>query len=224
MDSILDFLKNLDWATVSSNVVVIGLIAWAAIKLFSKSFIDSMGEKTAELFTTKQKTMIEETIKSEFSTALEKLKSDLEKKNIAFEIDYTFFNSQRSKVCLEWYWKMEEFYLSAVAFRKLLKDHSIPNIEKKFNEYNEHRLELETYYSKNRILLPDDLWHQSFEFARSIQTLYVEFEPLIKKRNERYDLDEYDRIQDIIKEIIKYEDEMDKIVERLRKLVQPVTE
>ena len=109
MDSIRLFFSGIDWG----NIIVIGLLIWGAIKLFSKSFISSLGEKTAELFTIKQKTLIEETVRDGLNRALEELKSDLEKRNIAFQIDYTFFNTERSKACIGLYRKLIDLYTIA---------------------------------------------------------------------------------------------------------------
>lgn len=95
MESILNFLKSIDWATISSNVVTVALLLWAAIKLYAKTFI-------------------EEKVKSGFNSALEEFKAQLQKETIAYQVDYSLYYTERIKAVMDLYSKLAQVFNSGV--------------------------------------------------------------------------------------------------------------
>lgn len=157
----MDILKNIDWLTIFSNTTIIGLIICALIKLFSKSFISSLGEKTAELLTTKQKTLIQESVKSEFA-----------KNNIAYEADYTFFNTERNKVCIELFRKLNRVYSASFNLTSLLDDVNDIRIQEDYkkgkDEFDKARKDFFDSYVSNRIFLKEDICKKLEDFILAI--------------------------------------------------------
>ena len=204
----MDILKNMDWATIFGNVVTVGLLLWAVIKLYAKTYI-------------------EEKVKKGFATALEEFKSDLEKKNIAYGVDYSFYNTERSKACLELYKKLYDFYSNALKLVEGLytniRFEEGSTVETRYLQYEQSRKELDDCYFRSKIFLDDDVCDQIKEFRKKV----------IKYCNDSRDLiglykDEQIRIQSLPKES-KIADEMYSmyksdfaiIVESFKKLIQP---
>ena len=133
-----------------------------------------MGEKTAELFTIKQKTLIEETVRDGLNRALEELKSDLEKRNIAFQIDYTFFNTERSKACIGLYRKLIDLY--TIADQYVLQRGFGPSIsifEKQENDYDVADDDIMNYIDYNRILIPQSICTTVADFVTQIRICFL---------------------------------------------------
>ena len=216
MEIIKDFFNSIDWSTI----IVFGFLIWGAIKFFSKSFISSFGEKTAELLTIKQKTLIEETVRNECNKALEEFKSDLEKKNIAFKIDYTFFNTERSKVCIDLYKKLIDLHLSAhkyVCGRGTGPSNSF--FEGQEEEYDKLEDDILNYIDYNRALIPDSICNKVEDFINHIRAYFysIRFNDYKKK-----DKDELRRdLDDSNKKLTAIQEEIKDFADSVRHLIQP---
>ncbi len=226
-----NFFENIDWATIISFIVVLGLIILFLIKLFSKSFITSLGEKTAELLLTKQKTEIEKSVETAFNKALAEYQSELDKKNIAFEADYTFYNTERSKVCIELYHKIITFYDNAISFTSLIfQDKDVENVHSQVKKtakiYEKSLDDLREYYNKNRIFLNKELSVDIVTFFHNIGKLcsgfsdeYVKF---AEKKGSKEELKAtYDNLKHISIEVRKKQTILDKIADSISDLIQP---
>ena len=186
MDSIVDFFKNIDCTTISisSNLVIIGLIIWVIIKLFSKSFITSLGNQTVELLFTKKKKELEQSIESASLKALAEHQAELDKKKMEYETDYTFYYTERKKVHVELYRKIQAFYDNAILFTGTIFRNT--DLETANNEikntgkvYENSLEELRVYYNQNRIYIQKEL-------SQNIETLFNRIGKLCEEFSDEY--------------------------------------
>lgn len=227
-ESIINFLSNIDWSTITAS----GFLIWIAIKLFSKSFIGKLGEQTAELLTTKQKTVIEETVKSTFATELEKFKSELEKKNIAYEADYTSYITERKIVCNKLYQALVDFYKSALQHTSI-KTHNkyvAPNDNGEIVEiYMRDKDIIMDYYHKNKPYIPEDLDTLIIGFITTLSENCRQYSEAfsmfrIQKTDNQERKDASKQLEKISGQVDYMQHDLDKIADSIRKIIQPETE
>ena len=225
-----NFFENIDWATITSFIVVLGLIISALIKLFSKSFITSLGEKTAELLLTKQKTEIEKSVETAFNKALAEYQSELDKKNIAFEADYTFYNTERSKVCIELYHKIVTFYDNALLFTSLILNNPLMYIDSQIGKtaeiYEKSLDDLRVHYNQNKIFLNKELSEVILTFFHNIGILCSEYSDeyvkLTKKKGSDKELKAtYENLKQFYNRVREKQTILDKIADSISDLIQP---
>lgn len=228
MDNVLDFLKNIDWTTISGNLIVVGLFIWAIIKLFSKSFINSLGEQTVELLFTKKKKELELSIESASKKALAEYQAELDKMIIAFKSDYTFFYTERAKACIELFKKIAELYDNAILLTKSITDSGTTNtdVKNRAEVYDNSLNELREFHNQNRIFLQKELSDNILTLFNNIGKLCSEFSDvyvqliLLPSDNKDYNA-KYNRLKSISTEVIAQRETLDKILESIRNLIQP---
>ena len=232
MDIILDFLKNIDWSTISGNIIVVGLIIWSIIKLFSKTFITSLSEQAVELLLTKKKIELEQSIESASKKALAEYQAELDKKIIAFEADYTFFYTERSKACIELYQKIAKFYDNAILFTNSITELGTTNtdVKNRAEVYDNSLNELREFYNQNRIFLQKELCDSIVTLYNNIGALCSEFSDVyvqisnLSEKEENYQdkfNEKCDRLKIISKEVKAQRETLDIILDSIRNLIQP---
>ena len=205
----MDLLKNIDWLNISSNVVVVGLLLWAAIKLFAKTYI-------------------EEKVKSGFSSALEEFKSDLEKKNIAYEADYTFFNTERNKVCIELFRKLNRVYSASFNLTSLLDDVNDIRIQEDYkkgkDEFDKARKDFFDSYVSNRIFLKEDICKKLEDFILAIGQITNRYILTFESDGARNgDVESRAILQHSMSELSSQKQYLDEITNIFREIIQPKT-
>lgn len=221
---IIVFLSCIDWKTITSIVVAIGLLLFVAFKLFAKSFIQSLGDESAKLLMTKQKTLIEEAIKSGYASLLAEQESALQKKNIAFEVEYSLFNTERSKRCIELYKKLEAFYDNA--FRFTFGYHTNiffgfdSNYETRKSDYKKSHKDLVPCFNEAKIFLQEDLEVQIRTFIGFIADscedfeFYDDEEPTLKD-------EDIEKLHSITQNVILKHRDFEEIRKSLKLLIHP---
>lgn len=209
----MDILKNIDWLNISSNVVVVGLLLWAAIKLYAKTYI-------------------EEKVKSGFSSALEEFKADLAKKNIAFGADYTFYTTEQSKVCIELYYKIAKFYDNAILLTRLVFSDTTRSLSDQLNTsivYEQSQEELRENYNQNRIFVNEELSKQIVFFVDTIGNLCSDFSNKYAQCVEMKSDDKklkatIDELKGFYSKVAEMKSVLDMIANSTRSIIQPKTE
>lgn len=205
----MDLLKNIDWLNISSNVVVVGLLLWAAIKLYAKTYI-------------------EEKVKSGFASALEEFKSDLEKKNIAYEADYTFFNTERNKVCIELFRKLNRVYSASFNLTSLLDDVNDIRIQEDYkkgkDEFDKARKDFFDSYVRNRIFLKEDICKKLEDFILAIGQITNRYILTFESDGARNgDVESRAILQHSMSELSSQKQYLDEITNIFREIIQPKT-
>lgn len=205
----IDLLKNIDWLNISSNVVVVGLLLWAAIKLYAKTYI-------------------EEKVKSGFASALEEFKSDLEKKNIAYEADYTFFNTERNKVCIELFRKLNRVYSASFNLTSLLDDVNDIRIQEDYkkgkDEFDKARKDFFDSYVSNRIFLKEDICKKLEDFILAIGQITNRYILTFESDGARNgDVESRAILQHSMSELSSQKQYLDEITNIFREIIQPKT-
>lgn len=125
-------------------VSISGLSTYAS--LFSNSFAQKLAEETVKKAFLKDQTEIVEEVKKEFNIGIERLKSELTKNRIAFEVNYSIYSTEESKAIINLYSKLDKFYHSALGLASIWDLSQQKG--KQFNDYRQQHLEqFDKYYS-----------------------------------------------------------------------------
>ena len=126
----------------------------ASYFIFYKAWLKSLGTEVAKLSTAEDLTKIQETVKSDFNTKIEELKSTLSKNNISYQIQYSHLHQERSKAIVELYRKLQELHSAMVDFTATMKP-VIEDADKEEEERNVRAnkalMDFKNYYILNKV-------------------------------------------------------------------------
>lgn len=184
------------------NKDIIGIIAEvilfliASYFIFYKSWLKAIGQEIAKLSTIEKLTQLEENVKKEFNESLESyksklsedlslkiepLKSELEKNNITYQIQYSFLHQERAKVILELYRKLMELHSAMVdwtAFLHPIIEDSKKEEKERINRVNVAIRDFSNFYTINKLFFSkkfcnyidgvfNEYWEKGWEFGYS---------------------------------------------------------
>lgn len=225
--ALLFFAHHYGWGTVFETILLCISFLATSYLLFFDSFVKTLGEETAKMMVLEEKTTIEEQIRIGFSKLLEEHKADLAKKNIAFGADYTFYTTEQSKVCIELYRKLADFYDSAIMLTNIFDQRSgfgtvFGDFDLRKRAFNKSTTEVMDFFTYNRILLKEEFCDQILNFIHHVRLCCSRYSNLFQDLETKSSKeDTLQQLQDITDEVLKMRKDFDELADAFRKLIQP---
>ncbi len=166
-----------------------------------------------------------ESIKNNFNKSIEQLKADLTKKNIAYEVDYSFYNTERAKALIDLYRKLAKAYETGLYMGGIWKLYQENSIDLQI--YKTMRLDSITKYIEAlgqagsaitfcRVYLDRDLCLEIKEFNNKVGKYANQYLDAISQ-----DDDGINKLLELYDEFTGFVIELYDFAERIRALIQP---
>ena len=137
----------------------LGLVIFGAgsYLLYYKSFLKELGSQTAKLATISDLTKTKSEVEAVFNENLEKIKADLVKYNISYEIQFRYLHEKRSDIIIECYRILVELHSNAHKLTSLFKPSSfnqkeaVINLDSSLKDFNEYIVSNKLFFSESFI-------------------------------------------------------------------------
>ena len=164
------------WQTIllalGGNVILLAVLGW-----LSKSFVSQLLAKDIEAF--------KSSLKSESDLAVQKLKYDIDKSKIEYELKLSKLHEKRADVIADTYGLLVQCYREVSNLIYPADSGKMSDVEKNYKTAMSSVINFFSQFNKQRIYLPEDLCSEIDDFLMELRFHAIVYYDSIK-RDDRY--------------------------------------